>query len=154
MQHRQRGVVSVEFALIFPALFAIFYAIVTYGLIFAAQQALSLAAAEGGRATLRYQTADLNAADPQQNALSKRMEAAKTAAKAPLSWLQQLGTPGSDPVTVTATPTTPCYDASVTCVKVEVSYDYQAHPIVPRLMLPVPSKLGSSAVVQVNRSLL
>lgn len=47
---RQRGATAVEFALVFPLFFLIFYAIVTFGLIFAVQQNLTLAATEGARA--------------------------------------------------------------------------------------------------------
>ena len=35
---KQQGAAAIEFAIIFPIFFLIFYAIITYGLIFAAQQ--------------------------------------------------------------------------------------------------------------------
>jgi Flp pilus assembly protein TadG len=44
---KQQGAAAIEFAILFPIFFLIFYAIITYGLIFAAQQTLTLAAAEG-----------------------------------------------------------------------------------------------------------
>ncbi|KLU20452.1 pilus assembly protein TadE, partial [Caballeronia mineralivorans PML1(12)] len=47
---------AVEFAIVFPLFFLVFYAIVTYSMIFVAQQSLTLAASEGARAALRYQT--------------------------------------------------------------------------------------------------
>lgn len=43
----QNGAAAIEFAILFPIFFLIFYAVVTYGLIFVAQQTLTLAAAEG-----------------------------------------------------------------------------------------------------------
>ena len=52
---KQQGAAAIEFAIIFPIFFLIFYAIVTYGLIFAAQQTITLAASEGARAAVRYQ---------------------------------------------------------------------------------------------------
>ena len=54
IQVKQKGAAAIEFAIIFPIFFIIFYAVVTYGLIFAAQQTLTLAAAEGARAAVRY----------------------------------------------------------------------------------------------------
>ena len=52
---KQQGAAAIEFAIIFPIFFLIFYAIITYGLIFAVQQTVTLAAAEGARAAVRYQ---------------------------------------------------------------------------------------------------
>ncbi|SAL37881.1 TadE family protein [Caballeronia udeis] len=49
----QRGSMAVEFAIVFPLFFLVFYAIVTYSMIFVAQQSLTLAASEGARAPLR-----------------------------------------------------------------------------------------------------
>ena len=49
-KYKKKGAAAIEFAIIFPIFFIIFYAVVTYGLIFAAQQTLTLAAAEGARA--------------------------------------------------------------------------------------------------------
>jgi Flp pilus assembly protein TadG len=46
---RQRGTAAVEFAMIFPLFFVILYGIVTFSLIFVAQQNLTLAAEEGAR---------------------------------------------------------------------------------------------------------
>ena len=48
----ERGAAAIEFALIFIPLFALFYAIVSYGLIFALQQGMTLAAEEGARAAI------------------------------------------------------------------------------------------------------
>jgi Flp pilus assembly protein TadG len=143
----QCGAMSIEFAFIFPALFLIFYAIITYGLIFAAQHTLALAAAEGGRAALRYQQAGDAAA-----ALALRTAAARDAASAPLSWLN--GVAGT---AVSVTPTSaPCsYAATMTCIKVRVTYNYAASPLVPKLLgellaLPTPAALSSEATVQIN----
>lgn len=144
---RQHGVVSIEFAFIFPVLFLIFYAIVTYGLIFAAQQALSLAAAEGARASLRYQAAE---APPGPTATQKRLTEAVRAARAPLTWLDGMGG-----LAVPRASEAACsYNAAVRCVTVVVSYDYAAHPLIPNLLLPTPASLGSSAIAQVNPSAL
>lgn len=49
---RQRGAAGIEFALIFPLLFGIFYAVVGYGLTMTLVESMTHAAAEGGRAAL------------------------------------------------------------------------------------------------------
>lgn len=143
---REQGSASVEFVLLFPAMFLIFYAIVTYGLIFGAQHTMSLAAAEGGRAALRYQ----NAPDSAQ-ALSLRMAAARAAAERPLVWLQAAsGSTPFEPVVTSAA----CAEApALTCLTVRVAYDYRAAPLVPSL-LPVPETLSSESVVQLSPSQL
>ena len=41
-KYKKKGAAAIEFAIIFPIFFIIFYAVVTYGLIFAAQQTLTL----------------------------------------------------------------------------------------------------------------
>ena len=53
----ENGTAAVEFAIVFPVLFAVLYGIVTYSVIFVAQQSLTLAAEEGARAALNYQNA-------------------------------------------------------------------------------------------------
>lgn len=155
-QRNSRGAVAIEFAFLFPAFFLIFYAIITYGLIFAAQQTLTLAAAEGGRAALRYPG---GAADT----LTARKNNACAAALLPLSWLKNMGGLGlgngcsgnaSDPG-VSVTDSECSYASSLRCFTVTVRYAYQEHPMVPQLLgsflsLPTPAALQGSAVVQVN----
>ena len=60
---RQQGAAAIEFSILFPIFFLLFYAIITYGLIFAAQQTLTLAAAEGARAAVRYQAPSSGSSD-------------------------------------------------------------------------------------------
>jgi len=50
----QRGAYAVEFALVFPVFFALFYGVLSFGLITTTQQSLALAAEDGARASLRY----------------------------------------------------------------------------------------------------
>lgn len=138
---KEQGSASVEFVLLFPALFLILYAIVTYGLIFGAQHTMALAAAEGGRAALRYQ----NAADSAE-ALVKRETAARDAAQRPLAWLQAIAGNNLQPV---VTSVACAENVALTCVTVRVAYDYQAAPLVPSL-LPVPAMLSSESVVQLS----
>lgn len=50
--HSQRGAAAIEFALIFIPMFALFYALASYGLIMALMQGMTLAAEEGARAAV------------------------------------------------------------------------------------------------------
>jgi Flp pilus assembly protein TadG len=155
-RRRLAGVVAVEMAFIFPAFFLLFYAIITYGLIFTAQHTLSLAAAEGGRAALRYPGGATDS-------LAARKSNACAAALLPLSWLQNMGGLGagttcsdsSSAAGVHVRDETCSYAPANRCFTVSVRYAYQDHPMVPPLFgrflsLPTPAALQGSAVVQVS----
>lgn len=138
----ERGSTAVEFALVFPLFFVIFYAIITYSLIFVAQQSLTMAASEGARAALRFQP---NASST-SNALDLRATAACTAAAGLVSWLTT-----TLPCAATHAPCT--YDATLQCINVALTYNYAASPLVPTLPvfgLVLPSTLNASAIVQLN----
>ncbi len=139
--HRQRGASAVEFALVFPLFFVIFYAIVTFSLIFVAQQSLTLAAEEGARAALNYQQAQsVNAA------LDSRTAAACQAATNLTNWLAAKATCASS--------WAPCtFDGTMRCVTVTLTYNYQSNPLVPPVPLldvALPAQLTSSSMVQLN----
>nr|WP_211460720.1 TadE family protein [Collimonas silvisoli] len=140
----QGGVAAIEFALVFPVFFMLLYGIITYVLIFLAQQSLALAAEEGARAALRYATAD-------------RGTIGCSTATDLIRWL---GTDaGGNPI-ATCTPVGPvacAFPAGATaqCITVKVIYPYSSKPLVPLLLGPlmslaVPTTLGSSATVQIN----
>jgi Flp pilus assembly protein TadG len=119
MRRRERGATAIEFALMLPVFFLILYAIITYGMIFAAQQNLTLAATEGARAALNYQqvgaAASVQAA--QQAALAARAQAACTAATNLTTWLK-----GS---TCSPTQQGNCsYDPTMLCVQITLTYPY------------------------------
>lgn len=138
----QRGASAVEFAIVFPLFFVIFYAIVTYSMIFVAQQSLSLAASEGARAALRFQAN----ATSQSNALDMRATAACTVAENLVNWLAS-----SSPCLATHAPCT--YDNTMQCVNVALTYNYAGNPIVPSLPMfdiALPSTLAANAMVQLN----
>jgi Flp pilus assembly protein TadG len=141
-QRQQRGSTAVEFALIFPIFFLIFYAIVTYSVIFAAKQSLALAASEGARAALKYQPKANSAA----SALALRASAACATATGLINWIAT-----TTPCTTTYAPCT--FDTSMQCVNVALKYDYGSKPLVPVLPLiglPTPTTLTASATVQLN----
>lgn len=139
---RQRGATAVEFALVFPLFFLIFYAIVTFGLIFAVQQNLTLAATEGARAALNY----IPAATPQA-ALTSRADAACHTVLSLTQWLPNMSKPTCQALQKCS------YEPSMYCVTVTVTYPYAQYPLVPSLPLlglAVPSALTSTATVQIN----
>ena len=140
----QGGVAAIEFALVFPIFFMLLYGIITYVLIFLAQQSLALAAEEGARAALRYTTAD-------------RGTIACNTATQLVKWLGN--DDGGNPI-ATCTPVGPVACAfpagtSAQCITVKIIYPYSSKPLVPLLLGPlmnvaIPAKLASSATVQIN----
>lgn len=52
----QRGVYAIEFAMVFLIFFAILYAVICYGMLFAFRLGLQNAAEDGARAALQYQS--------------------------------------------------------------------------------------------------
>lgn len=138
---RQRGVAAVEFALVFPLFFVILYGIVSFSLMFVAQQNLTLAAEEGARAALNYQQATTVS-----GALTARANAACAAATNMIATIVSSAT-------CVATPTTCSYNASMDCVNVTLTYNYATDPLIPNLPLmnmAMPASLVSSAMVQLN----
>ncbi|WP_232833649.1 TadE/TadG family type IV pilus assembly protein [Paraburkholderia kururiensis] len=141
-RRRERGSTAVEFALLFPVFFAIAYAVVSYSLVFVAQQSLTLASEEGARAALRYQKAANMSA-----ALAARTSAACLAATNAASWL------GSTALTCSPQAQNCSYDSTMTCVQVQLSYDYKNHPLVPSLPLvdfKIPDAIVTQSTVQLN----
>ncbi|MEK7889502.1 TadE/TadG family type IV pilus assembly protein [Burkholderia contaminans] len=140
---RQQGATAVEFALVFPLFFLIMYAIVTYGLIFAVQQGLTLAATEGARTALNY-VYESNGSGTQ--ALADRAKAAQSTAIGLTTWLANVQIP--TPVSGACS-----YDATMYCVTVTVTYPYKTNPLVPSLPLlglVTPTQLTGTATVQIN----
>jgi Flp pilus assembly protein TadG len=139
---QQRGNVAIEFAIVFPLFFLVLYAIVTYSLIFVAQQSLTLAAEEGARAALRYQAAAVSIDD----ALAKRGAFACETAQGLSNWLAGLAQCSAAPA--------PCsYDASMRCLQVTLDYAYASNPLVPTLPLiglSLPDVLEARAMVQID----
>ncbi|WP_109127219.1 TadE/TadG family type IV pilus assembly protein [Dyella sp. C11] len=153
---RQRGVAAIEFALIFllgvlPLLLISF----TGAMIFAAQQSLSLASAEGARAALQYGTT------------AQRQSNACYAAQRSMSWLlafsgdtPNCGTPTAPggaytAIAVSAASACPS-NATMQCITVVTSFNYNAHPFVPGVSALygwlMTSNLSSTATVQLDLS--
>lgn len=138
----ERGSVAIEFAIVFPIFFMIFYAIVSYGLVLVAQQSITLAAAEGARAAVRFAVDDATRSRNAQNAA--------TGSGSTASWL-------SGHLTFSGTTLAACpYDAGATpgrCYRVTVTYpNYAQDPLVPQMVgaIPLPDQLSSSAMAQLD----
>lgn len=146
---RQRGVVTIEFALllvlgVLPLLLLTFSGV----MIFTAKQSLALAAGEGARAALRY----ADHATRQTNACR--------ASQRSMQWLLNFSAqpancaaPNSAPIVVSAP--FPCEPgAPMQCMRVDVSYDYNSHPFIPgtgRLYgWVLGDRIRSSATVQLD----
>jgi Flp pilus assembly protein TadG len=140
----ERGMAAIEFALVFPMFFVVLYAIIAYGLIIAANQTLSLAAQEGGRAALRFE-----GETSLTQAYTLRTSAACSTAQSLVSWLPAGGL------------STRCSNAACTgtgatsmqCVTVTMSYNYRGFPLVPNLPMmgfATPATLGAQVVVQLD----
>jgi Flp pilus assembly protein TadG len=138
---REQGATAIEFALIFPLFFVIVYSIITFSLVMVAQQNLTLAAEEGARAALNWQSNTSLA-----TALANRASAACVAAKAATTSLVASAS-------CTPTPSACGPGNGMRCVNVVMSYNYAANPILPAipfLNFTLPATLTSSATVQLN----
>ena len=157
----QKGAAAIEFAILFPIFFLIFYAVVTYGLIFAAQQTLTLAAAEGARAAVRYPAASGGGSSTNKAA---QLQARLTAACAGLG-SAACGNTVSNAAGLYATSglcgtgaasfTASSDPSKVNCVTMQVNYNYATAPLIPRLLgplmsLPTPNILRGQAVAQIS----
>lgn len=140
---KQRGASAIEFAFVFPIFFLIFYGIITYGLIFVAQQSITLAAAEGARAALRYAATETIRED--------NARAASIGTSSAAAWL---GTRITFNGTLLAS--CPYGTSGIRCYQVKVTYpNYSQNPLTPLILGPlmgvvVPTELSSRAIIQLD----
>jgi len=143
----QRGATAIEFAIVFPVFFMVLYGIVQYGMIFAAQQTLTLAAEEGARAALQYQAADGTVS----GSLSARATVAQATCADMVGWVAQMA--DVDPATIcAATQVSARCLQSMYCVQVTTAFPYGSKPLMPKVLLPVPASIGSTATVQLDQA--
>ncbi|MAT64079.1 MAG: pilus assembly protein TadE [Gammaproteobacteria bacterium] len=148
----QRGSTALEFALLFLPMFALFYAIVSYGLVFLLMESFSSAAEGGARAAVAVDpTAYTDTDDYLNNGV---IPVVRDQVAAQLGWLPDSikgVVLGADNQNVQVS-----LDSSNQVLTVEVGYeDYHASPVIPMLTLPmigtlpkVPAELGSRATVR------
>ncbi|MGH9153480.1 MAG: TadE family protein [Acidimicrobiales bacterium] len=135
----ERGSVLVEFSLVFALFVLVIYALITFGVILAAKNSLTHAAAEGARAAVAV-------VDDPMTPDDERVERAKEKVGQSLDWFGASYEPGDTAASVGA-----CGTAQ--CITVTITYPYETRPIVPPapgLGLVIPSDLTSTAVVELT----
>lgn len=140
MAGRQGGAAVIEFALVFVLFFMVMYGAIAYGVVFAVRHSITQAVSEGARAALQ-DVGDIATDD----GLAARVELARVTAANAIGWLGDLAPPPV--VNFDCAATTP----SLTCLKVSITYDYAAHPIIPEILglgIVLPDTLAAQAIVQ------
>lgn len=149
----QQGAYALEFALTFFLFFLLLYAVLTYGLIFVAQQTLNRAAETGARSMLNWQ------ADLKGRAKFARLQVVDSS-----EWLEKFG--GADTIQIaicseagllipTASPL-PCASPGPDQIRVVVLYPYAQAPLVPLLgptaasQWLVPTNLSAEASINLG----
>lgn len=151
-RRRQHGATALEFGLVFPALFVLFYGTLTFALIFTARMGLQHAAEEGARSAVTFRVA--GGEDPVDiTQLTLRRNAARDAALGQAGWISRWAPVQVDTRICAADSdcsieTTDCgRDLASACkIFVSVTYPYATHPILPSAFgLPVPAELRGQA---------
>lgn len=147
---RQRGAAAIEFALIFIPLFALFYALVSYGLVMALLQGMTLAAEEGARAAVAVDPSFFASTEEyRDNGVIPRVrdQVGQSLAWLPDSVKAHVLGDGNANVVVEL-------DLATNVLQVQVRYpDYASAPLIPTLTLPgigsVP-RMGEDLLAQAN----
>jgi Flp pilus assembly protein TadG len=149
------GSAAVEFALMAPLLLLLVFGIVAYGYMLSFRQALSQGATEGARA------AAVSAYPTQSQKVTDAVSGVNDAlggygVQCAIATNATTGTLRRDGVAVgscTVSPATCVNNALASCMSVQITYDYQNHPLVPEVPgvgLVLPNSLSYTAVAQVG----
>ena len=138
-RHDQRGAALVEFSIASVVLLMLLFGIISYGYVLSFKQGLTQAAAEGARAAAVVSNASAPgiaaaAVVPALGAFSKNCSSA-----------------GMSCTYSTLAADTGC--AAGACIRVQISYDYKNHPLMPKfpgLGLLLPDTLTSTSIVQTS----
>lgn len=136
----------VEFSVVFGLFAFIVFALVTFGMMLAAKNSLTHAAAEGARSAIGV--AELPAATLD----ARREDEAKAAVARSLDWFGNKYQPGDTSATVARCD--PANPADLTeCITVTITYPYKDRPIVPPMPgvgLMTPDTFKATAVVKLS----
>jgi Flp pilus assembly protein TadG len=150
-RRRQSGATALEFALVFPIFFMLFYGTLHLGFISVTRLSLQHAAEEGARESLRWQMSDASATcmsvpppDETPAQLVLRSECAQFITRTQTQWLSQFADPVVTAVVCLAseecndsTPGTPPVcgnDPDTRCqMVVTASYPYATNPLIPAM---------------------
>jgi len=139
--------------------FLVFYGILTYSLVAAAQNSVALAAQDGARKILQWQAGS--------SSLAARASAGRDTALRRAEWISAVS---ASPVAVAVCGSSGALSSSAggTCsglplaagqIEVTVSYAYGAHPLIPSvpllrtMLMPASSVLSARAMVHLGDSL-
>jgi Flp pilus assembly protein TadG len=136
----QRGTALVEFSICVTLLCTLLFGIISYGYALSFKQGLTQAAAEGARAAAvvtnsQAPTAAATAVGPALNAFSKNCTSAGMSC------------------TYSILPADTGCATGTNCIRVQVSYDYKNHPLMPKfpgLGLLLPDTLKATSIAQTN----
>lgn len=142
----ERGAAIVEFALIVPVVLLFLFGIITFGLILSFKQGITQAAAEGARAA---------AVVPHTQAKAAALEASK-------SGVSGFGKTCNVDALTCDVQIVQCSNTSIVvalptgfaeCVRVNVSYDYKAKPLIaplPFISAALPDTLASTSIARIS----
>lgn len=152
---RERGAAAVEFALLAPILIMLIFAIISYGYMLSFRQALSQAAAEGARAAAVQPVGvtDLLRTDAAVKAVSDAVRSYGVRCEGGQIY-RGATSAANDVGDCSITPPAACSTsvANATCVKVTLTYNYRAHPLLPSIGLgfTLPERLTYTSEVRVS----
>ncbi|WP_458069735.1 TadE/TadG family type IV pilus assembly protein [Rhodanobacter sp. BL-MT-08] len=144
-RYRQRGVMAIEYALVFVfGLLPLLLLTISGVLIFAAKQSLTLAADNGARAALQYSASS-----------AARQATACAVAEQSMQWLLNFSgdTPDCSDAPIAVSTIACPSNASLSCVQVVTSFNYAAHPFIPgtqAVYKGLLDSISSSAIVQLD----
>ncbi|MFT4263193.1 MAG: TadE/TadG family type IV pilus assembly protein [Nocardioides sp.] len=146
-----RGAAAVEFAFVVPILLLLVFGLICYGYMFSFRQNLSQAASEGARAAVGAYSSSTCATLATSGCVVTT--SVQTAVASSLSTYRLSCGSGylTCTISLVSTAASGC-PSGHTCVKVDVSYPYRAHPLIPTvpgLGVTMPSNLSFTSVVQV-----
>ena len=129
-RHDERGAEMVEFAFVVVLLIALLYGIISYGLILAAQNTITQAAADGARAGIVASSTGGSTGPP---CTTSACTVSESQAGSDVGWLGK-GTCGTSATTITCVSTeVPCpSNPNNECLTVAVSYDYRRESALSR----------------------
>lgn len=130
-----------EFAIISVLFVILLYGILMYGFIFAVDQSITHASAEGARAAISKPTAELQV-----------LQARTVAWQRLPAWIRNRMDFATD-VSAAIVTGAECdsTNANTTCVKVNIVYPWSDEPVVPPVLnIGVPDTISAAAVVQMD----
>jgi Flp pilus assembly protein TadG len=153
MPPRQRGAAAIEFALVFPVFFLLFYGLINWGLIFTVQHNLNYAAQHAARAGLMADREEIEADGGNYAATVEalaRAAAGETLSWLPAAWQARVLGDGNSKVEA-ALETSTVAGQTVDWLRVSIRYaNYPDNPLLPLMagFPPVPDELLGQATLR------